>query len=298
MTYYLSLIFATLIWGLGFVASRWTFMDYTPTGSNTMRFLIAGLISFPFLLFNRKYLFNKNVLFCSLFLMIGLQLQTAGIALTTLAKSGFFTVFYALFTPLIGHFILGKKVALLFWPILMLALFSLALIGELKIEGFNFGDLIVLISALFFSIHILAIDRFAKGANPFYFNLGQCFYVGIFSLVYAVLTKTPLPLEPLLDLSQLTRPSSLLGFLILSVFSSILAFMFQIVAQKKIKPHIASLIFLLECIFAAIFGYLFFQETLSLISIIGCILLLISVFLVSLLEKFQMTNLKPKGSGR
>lgn len=89
----LLLLVATFIWGLGFVGTRWTFADYSPVWSNSLRFLIAGGLSLPFLLFYLKSLKDKGVIICAALLAISLQLQTFGIAETTLAKSGFLTVF-------------------------------------------------------------------------------------------------------------------------------------------------------------------------------------------------------------
>jgi len=281
------LLTATFIWGLGFVGTRWTLIDYSPIWSNSLRFVFAGVLCLPFLIRSPELLKNKGTLICSVLLAVALQLQTIGIAHTSLAKSGFLTVFYALFTPLLVMIFYGKKFKRSYWLLLSLALFGIALLCELEWSQFNAGDLSTLASAFFFALHILAIDHYGKNKHPVYFNFSQCFYIGVFCLIFALLFEGPTSLAPLIAVQDFTSPSSLYGFVILSIFSSLIAFSLQISAQQSIPPHIVSLLFLTESIFAAFFGYLFFNEHLSLISLIGCLLVLISVALIPILTRFK-----------
>ena len=70
------LVLATFIWGLGFVGTRWTMLDYSAVWSNSMRFTIAGILSLPFLFKTPSLLKNKGVIICSLLLGVALQLHT------------------------------------------------------------------------------------------------------------------------------------------------------------------------------------------------------------------------------
>ena len=115
MTQVLLLILATLIWGLGFVATRWTFLEYSPICSNSLRFVFAGKISLVLLTSQFNKFKDKGAVICALLLGIGLQLQTIGIAHTTLAKSGFLTVFYAIFTPILSLLILKTNFRKTYW---------------------------------------------------------------------------------------------------------------------------------------------------------------------------------------
>jgi drug/metabolite transporter (DMT)-like permease len=158
---------------------------------------------------------------------------------------------------------------------------GIALLCELDINNFNRGDLYITVSAAFFSLHILAIDKYAKGQNSFYFNLWQCVYVGIMGFIFASLYVGIPSFEPALRYTDITKQSAFLGFIVLAIFSSIIAFGIQVKVQEKIRPHIVSVIFLMESVFASFFGYIFFGETLSLMGLIGCCLILLSVFLIS-----------------
>ena len=57
------------------------------------------------------------------------------------------------------------------------------------------------------------------------------------------------------------------------------AYSLQIVGQKHIEPTAASLFMSLESVFAALSGWLFLQEHMTISEIFGCILVFISVIL-------------------
>ncbi len=281
------LLIATFIWGLGFVGTRWTMVDYSPIWSNSLRFLFAGILSIPFLLWKRNIKEIKGPIICSILLVIGLQLQTFGIGLTTLAKSGFLTVFYAIFTPILSYIIYKNKFRKSYWALLSVALLGIMLLCEFKLDNFNLGDFYTVISAFVFALHILAVDKYAKKHPPVEFNFLQCFYMGIFATIFGLAYEGVPDFTPLLNTEALFTTSALMGFIVLSIFSSLLAFSLQVVAQQGIPPHIVSLTFLMESIFAAIFGYLFFKESLTAMAMAGCVLVIGSVALIPKLTRYQ-----------
>jgi drug/metabolite transporter (DMT)-like permease len=279
------LILATMIWGAGFVGTRWTLSDYTPLWSNALRFALAGVIALPYLLVKGQKRNIKGAIECSIVLLLALQLQTIGIKYTTLAKSGFLTTFYAIFTPIIGMVFLKQRFKASYWGLVGLALFGILLMCELKLDNFNYGDLMTLISAVFFSLHIIFVDRYAQNVSSLEFNLWQCLLIGLLNPVVAFLVDGPAPLAPLLDWSSLLVPSPLSGFIVLAIFSSLLAFSIQIYAQKGIRPHVVSLIFLMESVFSAFFGFFFFDERLSSMALSGAGLVLLAVALIPFATK-------------
>jgi len=276
----LLLILATAIWGAGFMGTRWTLDFYTPLWSNSLRFILAGIIISPFMIFYRKEIKWKKSFALAILLFLGLILQTYGIKYTTLAKSGFITTFYALFTPMILALYLKKKFTNIYWGLVALALFGMALLCELKWSGFNLGDAYTLASALFFSLHIIAVEALAKDEPPVLINGVQCFIMGVIGLVYGVLMEGLPSVTPLIPGHEDYNQLILIGFVILSVFSSLVAFSIQMLAQKEIPSHVVSLIFLMESIFASILGYLAFNETLSLTALTGAFFVLVSVALI------------------
>ena len=276
----LLLIVATAIWGAGFMGTRWTLEAYTPLWSHSLRFIFAGLIISPAILYNYKKINWKKGLFLSILLFIGLILQTYGIKYTSLAKSGFITTFYALFTPMLLGIYYKKRFTSAYWGIVALAIFGMALLCELKWSGFNIGDAYTLASALFFSIHIIAIEKIAFDEPPILLNGVQCFFMGIIGLIYGIIMEGLPNLDSLNFTHQDFNQSVVIGFVILSIFSSLVAFSIQMIAQKEIPSHLVSLIFLMESIFASILGYFAFDEKLSLTAMIGALIVLLAVILL------------------
>ncbi|WP_412469864.1 MULTISPECIES: DMT family transporter [unclassified Halobacteriovorax] len=278
---------ACAIWGLGFAGTRFTLTDYSPVWSNSLRYIFAGSFAFVILFFRndfKKLAGNKKEvmggLICSALLMMALQLQTVGIAMTTMAKAGFFTVFYAIITPIISVLFLGQRVRKTFWLLLSTSMLGIMMMNGMDFSNFNMGDIFVIASAVFFSLHIIATDRYANDVEAVRFNFLQCIFMGLMGLVFALIYEGPTSLSVLYTNSPFNFPSPLWGFLILSIFSSLIAFSLQITAQRSIPAHIVGLVFLSESIFAALFGYILFGETLDPTAIAGSVVIVISVALV------------------
>lgn len=283
----LLLTIACAIWGLGFAGTRWTLIDYSPIWSHCLRYAFAGALALPILFFRKGFKDVKGAIICSILLMTALQLQTIGIALTTMAKSGFLTVFYSVFTPILSVIILKQKLRKTFWLLLCVAMFGMFLMCDMKLDGFNTGDLFVLASALFFSLHIMAVDHYAEEVDTINFNFLQCVFMGIQGIALGLLIEGPVSLSPLFSAKALSFPSSLIGFVILSIFSSLIAFSLQIFAQKRTPPHIVGLVFLSESIFASIFGKVFFDEIISTQGFVGALVILVAVALIPKFAQIQ-----------
>ncbi len=276
----LLLSIATCFWGLGFVGSRWTFLSYDAVWSHGLRYIFAGSIALVLLSFRKGLRFSREAVICGVLLWVGLQIQTIGIMHTTLAKSGFLTTFYAIITPILGMIFRGDRYRKTYWFLVALALLGVAFLCGLELSGLNTGDIYIIVSALFFSVHIFAIDKYGQYNDSLNFNFQQCVVMGIMGAIYSYFHSGLPDLTPLLSQKAFEFPSALLGFFILSILSSLIAFSIQVYAQKGIPAHIVSLIFLLESVFSAAFGYIFFQETLDNKGLIGAGLIILAIALI------------------
>ncbi|MBT4791544.1 MAG: DMT family transporter [Halobacteriovoraceae bacterium] len=278
------LILAAMIWGGGFIATKWTFVDYGPFWSNSIRFIVASLFISPFLIYKfklkRPWKFYLWPFVCAVVLYLSMQTQTIGLKYTTVAKSGFITTLYAFFTPIILMFYKKHRYQKSYWFLLKLCLLGIALLCDFKFEQFNQGDAWTLLCAILFAIQIIITDKITNDYNSIELNGYICLFVALVSYPVAFFMEGDLIVTPLLTIDNFFPHSTLFGFVILGIFSSNLAFSIQAYAQKTIPPHIVSLIFLLESIFAAIFGYYFLQETLSVLNLFGCALVLFSLILI------------------
>jgi drug/metabolite transporter (DMT)-like permease len=291
--YIILLALSSTIWGFGFIATKFTLISFGPFWAHALRFIIAGILGIPFLLYKKSF---KNSgtpwlqgFIAASFLTGTLLFQTLGISKTTIAKSGFITTLYSFFVPLTLMVIYRKKFRNSFWFLVLMALFGMALLCNLEVTDLNVGDLLILVCSMFASFHIIYIGIAARRIkNPVEFNFIQNIFVGLQGIILAIIFEGKVNLHPLLDFNSKAFKS----IIFLSVISSMIAFTVQVVAQKKIPTHIASLIFLLESPFAAWFGYIYLNERLNLMNLMGAGLILLSVILVPILGREVTTSTK------
>ena len=270
---------------MGFVATKFALEDYSPLWTNSLRFILAAIISLPFLFYKKSWQRETDQLkqsFCAgIFLLTAMLLQTYGLKYTSVAKSSFITTFYAFFVPLLGIMVLGKRYMKGYWGLIGLALIGIAFLCNLEYSAFNIGDALTITCALFHAIHMLCIAhivRFFKSAIEL--NLLQCFWVGLLSIPLGTFLEGPPDLNLLISAQESFWVSALWGFVLLGFFSSVIAFSIQSHAQRVIPPHIVGLIFLMESPFAALMGYLLLGEKLTHLALIGCGLVGVAVVLV------------------
>ena len=172
------LVLTALIWGCSFVAQS-VGMDYVePFTFNCVRSLIGGFVLLVILFMDKsarksgltdeemksrrgdtKTLVTGGIC-CGLALGIASSLQQWGILFTTVGKAGFITAMYIVLVPIFGIF-LGKKVRLLIWFCVALAVAGLYFLCMNETFRLNTGDFLVILCAVCFSVHILVIDHFS-----------------------------------------------------------------------------------------------------------------------------------------
>jgi drug/metabolite transporter (DMT)-like permease len=191
------------------------------------------------------------------------------------AKSGFITILYAFFTPLICYFLFKKKVSRTFWFYLGVAFIGMLLISELSFSALNYGDFLTLLCAVCSAFHIISISQFSKKHDNGLFNLVQLIFVAMISLPLALYFEG-IP-QSLTSMSILDNHFAVGGILFMGVFSTSIAFFLQVKSQQKIPAHVAGLVFLLESPLAAILGFVSFNESMSAMAIFGSFLVIFSV---------------------
>ena len=287
----LMLLVAALIWGSTFVAQTTASDTVEPFTFLFSRSFIGFLFLIPVIgIFNFQT--NKKLLdgekaktlmpskltmiagvLCGVILTVASFCQQKGISLMTdnaSGKAGFITALYIVFTPIFGVILKRRipKIIAICVPIATLGFYLLCIKTGFIIE---FGDLITLISAFFFTFHILIIDYFMeKGANPIKTSCIQFLVVGIISLILAFIFENP-------NLSNVWNAK--LEIMYAGFLSSGIAYTLQIMAQKDADPTSATLIMSLESVFAVLSGWLVLGEALSNKELIGCMFVFIAVIL-------------------
>ena len=286
----LSALLCTFIWGTTFIAQDTGMDKIGPLTFNATRFFIGFLSIIPFaLLFekkkitkeinNNKKLFFRLLFWVSLFLFLGTYLQQAALLYTDVANAAFFTIFYVPMVPIILFVIYSKSIHWSIWPSVLFCIAGVYLLSNFSDATIRLGDSLVILCALFWSLHIIFIGNFIKNFNlPLFFGAIQALGVSLFSIVFALLFET-------ITIANILNES--VSIIYAGVLSGGIAFTLQIYAQKNISPAPAAIVFSLEGVFATISAWIILNQILGLDNIIGCTLILSGVLFSQLLPIYD-----------
>lgn len=293
----LCLLLAATIWGIAFVAQS-VGMEYVgPFTFNGIRSLIGAAVLVPvILILNRSKDTSSAVtdststvssspyktrdlwmggIACGIALFAASNFQQFGIKYTTVGKAGFITACYIVIVPIIGLF-LKKKCSPFIWAAVVMALIGLYLLCITDGFSISLGDLLVLVCAFLFSLHILVIDYFSPKADGVKLSCIQFLVCGILSTVLALILEHP-------DISSIL--TAWLPILYAGVMSCGVAYTLQIVGQKNVNPTVASLILSLESCISVLAGWIILGQKLSARELIGCVIMFAAIILAQLPEK-------------
>ena len=290
-----SALICTFIWGTTFIAQDTGMRVIGPYVFNGVRFFVGFLALVPFyLLLEKKNTYkviskNKTKFFylsilIGLFLFFGTVFQQVALLYTDVANAAFFTIFYVPMVPIIVFFLFKKNIHWSVWPSVILCVIGGYLLTNFHDTTVRLGDTLVVIGAIFWSLHIIFIGKIIKEFNaPILIGLIQTMIVSVCSIILALLFEDFI-LKNILDQK--------IQILYAGILSGGIAFVFQIYAQKNISPAPAAIIFSLEGVFATIAAWIILNQILNLNNILGCSFILVGVFISQLLPEINKTKYK------
>jgi len=269
-----------IIWGFAFVAQRAGMEHIGPFLFNGLRFMLGSISLIPLIIWMkhkekvREQIFTRNLmtggLAAGLVLFAAASLQQAGMVYTTAGKAGFITGLYVILVPLLG-LLVGQKTGTNLWigaAVAVCGLFMLTFSGTFMIQK---GDLLVLLSAFFWAIHVQLINSLVKKLPALPLSAMQFAVCGILSLAASVVFETTLQG----GVYRAAIPLLYGGLLSVGV-----AYTLQVVAQRHVHPAYASIILSFETVFAVIGGWLILHESLTARNLAGCLLMLAGIVIV------------------
>ena len=277
----LILLLTATIWGTAYVAQS-VGMDYVePFTFTCARSIIGGIVLIPVILFfskGKRPLVTKAELIdgicCGLALCAASNFQQFGIVHTTVGKAGFITALYVVIVPILGLF-LKKRVSFIVWICVALSVVGLYLLCMTESTfKLAYGDLLVLICAILFSVHIMIIDYFSPKGDGVVISCIQFFVCGIVSGIIMLFVEEP-------QVGNIMAAK--MPILYAGVLSSGVAYTLQIVGQKGMNPTVASLILCLESVISALAGWIILDEALTPREMFGCILMFAAIVLAQVL---------------
>ena len=285
-----SALFCTLIWGTTFIAQDTGMDKIGPLTFNGARFFIGFLFIIPFaLVFEKKKIIsqinvNKKLFYQLLFwigsfLFLGTYFQQTALLYTDVANAAFFTVFYVPMVPIILFVFYSKSIHWSIWPSVILCVAGVYLLSDFTNATVRLGDGLVILCAVFWSLHIIFIGKFIKNFNlPLFFGSLQALVVSLFSIFFAFFFET-------ISFANILNES--VSIIYAGVLSGGIAFTLQIYAQKNISPAPSAIIFSLEGVFATIAAWIILDQVLGINNLIGCAFILIGIIFSQLLPIYE-----------
>ncbi|MFV7770647.1 DMT family transporter [Shewanella marisflavi] len=293
------LLMAAAIWGFGFVAQRLGMESLEPFAFNGLRFVIGALSLLPliWILKRRGRLkgvadkdFLRQVLIGSLgcggILFIAASFQQVGLLHTTAANAGFITGLYIVLVPVLG-LLLKHSTGSNTWLGCSVAAVGLYFLSVGENFTIAYGDGLQLVGALFWAMHILAVDHFARRVAPVVLACGQFLVCALASFVVSLAMET----------TSMAGIQAAWGALAYAGLVSVgVAYTLQVLAQKHAHPAHAAIILSLETVFAAIGGVLFLGESLSGRALFGCGLMLLGMLISQLPLRYLIKSRHQKAA--
>ncbi len=286
----ISALLCTFIWGTTFIAQDTGMENIGPYVFNSVRFFVGFIALIPFYLFLEKKntikIITKNkkrflILSFSIgvFLFFASVFQQVALLYTDVANAAFFTIFYVPMVPIIVFFLFKKKIHWSVWPSVVLCVIGGYFLTNFQDTTVRLGDTLVIICALFWSLHIIFIGIIIEEFNaPILIGLIQTFVVSICSLIPGLIFEEFVLVDIL---------SQKIQILYAGVLSGGIAFVLQIYAQKNIQPAPSAIIFSLEGVFATAAAWIILSQILNFNNILGCTFILIGVLISQLVPEIK-----------
>lgn len=292
---YLALLAAHLIWGGNFVVAKITLNEFPAMSLGFARFAFACLLLIPFLLTlkNKQALsknlvlnavkpkdFTKLILAAVLMATLTISLFYEGIKRTTAIDASVLSLTIPMLSVLGGWWILKEKiffvnligVALGLLGAIVIIGLPLILVGKVETEAL-FGNLLLILSSVCFVTGSIISKKLLETYPPLIIT-SFLFVVGAVSFfIPAIFEYIQNPTWP-----QGISILGVIGFLYITVLSSVCAFFLLIWGLKKTSVTQANLFQYIEPAVAATLASIFLQERISFSFIIGTCLIVLGVY--------------------
>lgn len=217
-----------------------------------------------------------------LFLFAGYAFQTFGLAYTSSAKAAFITGLSVVVVPVLAVVWLRRKPTPGSWLGVLAATIGLGLLSLNADLLPTYGDLLVLLCAISFGLHVAGVSRFAGQHDSIALAIIQVGTAGVLSGVLHLLDKGTVA-PGVEGIGWWGGPSQVvLATVICGVLATAAAFLLQNVLQPYTTPTHTALIFSAEPVWGAIFAYLLAGEVLTPRGYLGAALILAGMILAEL----------------
>ena len=280
---YIGIIFVNVMWGLSFIASKYSMQNgLTPFSLAMVRYIVTPIVLLPPLLHAKfkPYLPKKDIFLMAVSGLFGATIyfyfENNGILRTTAANASLIVASIPVFTMLSGVIFHKKRPSKLSWLGAVLSLTGVYLVVSSDTSGTDSltGNLLMLCACICWVVYVETTDILLKRGHS---SLEITWWQSVFSLI----SLLPLGLTQGVQWSAIPLSAYLASAGFLGCICSALCFFLYAYSIQHLSP-IGSAIFLNLNPLAAVLGSVFLLgETILPIQILGGAIIIGSIFLVN-----------------
>lgn len=289
-----GLVFTTFIWGFEFVLVHNAIEIIDANTFNTLRFAVGAVVVMLFQKFrtgNWISSFNTDLIKIAFalgsLLFIGFFAQTEGMHYTTVTNAGFITGMNVVLVPVLGTMFFKDSISRLVWIGVGMATIGMVIMTGIVSMSLNKGDFIVFICAIAFAFHINITGKVSGDHNIIDLATLQMLVVTLLSAIMALTTEDwRLGLDPTI----LMQSDIYMSVLVAGALGTGAALIIQTWAQLEISAARVGLVYSLEPIVAAVFGWLLLGEVMGMSGYIGAALIMVGMIISELPHDMWITR--------
>lgn len=270
------LLLVTLVWGTTFPLLKSAAVDLNGVEISAFRFLLAALCMLPFLIRTPRGTWKDGAILGVLALGSYVT-QAYGLQHISSNRSAFITSLNVLMVPFLGLMLGGR----LSWLVLLAAFVACSGIGLMSWEsgGNLMGDGATLLCAFFYAAYVVMLSRCSNRHEARHLAGAQI-------AVMAVLAALWMFAQSVNTTALATLPARIqphwMSLLYLGVCATAGMLFLQAVGQRSVSADKAAVIYAMEPVFAAMFGWLWLNELLGWRGVVGGALVIGAIILSEL----------------
>ena len=271
--YTLILLLVTVVWGLTFPVLKVATGQLSGVEVTALRFLIAAACMGPFVRGIPLQTWRDGLIL-GVLALTSMVAQAYGLQFISANRSAFLTSLNVLMVPLIG-LALGVRPG---WMVFFAAAVACAGVGLMSfdVQGDFWADLATLAAALAYALYTILMSSHAKNHRPAQLATAQIACMALLGALW-MLVDSGAPRLRLLP--GLVEAEVWWGLLFLGAVASAATFFLQAMAQSHVSAPQAAIIYAMEPVFAAAFGWWYISERMTPMALLGGALVIAAVIL-------------------
>ena len=270
------LLLITAVWGTTFPLLKSAAATLSGVEISAIRFAVAGVCMAPFMWKVPRRTWIDGAVLGALALVSYVS-QAYGMQFISSNRSAFLTSLAVLLVPLLGLFWGGR----LSTVVIGAALMACAGIGLMSWEGgaHLLGDSATLLCAVAYALYVIVLSQRSRGHDSRQLTATQIAFMAVFSALWIGLAG--IGNDSLGTLGVRLVPHAV-PLLYLGVVATAGMLLLQAIAQRHVSADKAAVVYAMEPVFAALFGWLWLGEVLSARAALGGAMVVVAVILSEL----------------